>query len=214
MGFVLTATVLTHGLVPVEERRSPADVERRPGPLMTVAAVVVAVAMGASVVAALVTGRPWETGGPPVLERTAIGHTGLSLEVPAEGAKSPQITVKEGLTRVDFGTRRDQPVMFEAVVAPLTRAPRRDELDAFLEKKRDELDQHAPPNWKRTAPAKRIALDGGPAILVEHDASADVHVKSYLLVVGANDVIVRAYGGKERPKTWNGIEEKVAATVR
>ena len=214
VGFVLTATVLTHGLVPMEERRSPADVERRPGPRMTVAAAVVAVAMGASVVAALVTGRPWETGAAPVLERTAIGNTGLSLEVPAAGAHRPEVMVEQGMTRVDFGSLREQPVMFEAVVAPLIRAPRRDELDSFLEKNRQDLDQHAPPKWKQTAPAKRIALGDLPAIVVEHDANADTHVKSYQVVVGANEVLVRAYAGKERPKTWEGIEEKVVATVR
>ncbi len=214
VGFALTATVLTSGLVPIEERRSPDDVERRPGPMMGIAAAVVAVAMGASVVAAVITGRPWEIGAPPVLERTAIADTGLSLEVPAAAAKQKELSVKEGTTRVDFGSLQDAPVMFELVVAPLPHAPSPDEMDTILEQTRESMDTHAPSTWTRTSPAQRVTLIDREVVLVEHDASKAVHVKTYVVVAGAYELLVRGYARKDRPTAWRGIEERVAASVR
>ena len=62
VGFALVGTVLTRGLVPVDQRREPTAVERTRSPLVTGAAVVVAAAMALSVIVALVTGRPWNIG--------------------------------------------------------------------------------------------------------------------------------------------------------
>jgi hypothetical protein len=181
---------------------------------MGIAAGLVALAMGASVVAALITGKPWALGAPPVLTRTALADSGLTIEVPSEAAKKRDVSVKKTTTLVGFGTLRDAPVTFEVVLTRMDAALNPAEVDAFLDKARQELDVQAPKDWKRTAPAKLIALGDRPAILVEHDPNADVHVRSYFMVVGEEQVMVRAYARKHRPEAWEGIEEKVAASVR
>ncbi len=81
-GGALMATVLTNGLVPMGERRALDAAERAPSLLSTVAAWVAGAVMAASVLVAFVAGRPWQVNAPPQLQRTTVGDSGVSLELP------------------------------------------------------------------------------------------------------------------------------------
>jgi membrane associated rhomboid family serine protease len=212
VGFVLMATVLTVGLVPVEERSNPADAERRPGPFGTIAAALVGAAMAASVVLAIVAGKPWKLGAGPELARVPIGATGLTVEMP-EGFTAIAEPTKSGSTIVSF-VSSGMPVLFEIVVADLSGAPAPDEVDAAIDEIRQELDGKAPPGWTRTAPATKTKIGGRPAVLMQLHTDKGDDVRGYAVIEGARLVLVRGYAQKpKRPPAWEGIEERVAASV-
>jgi membrane associated rhomboid family serine protease len=213
VGFVLAATVLTDGLVPVEQRSKPADAEARPSRVVAALAALAAVAMGVSVVAALVTGRPWELSRAPVLRRTMIADSGLSIELPERIAGEMKIEVRHEVRVFTFGTLADSPVIFEVLVEPMSDEIPDGELDAFLEGERKTLDEKGPPRAVKTAPARRVMLGPRPGVRVDHDLEGGVHLENYLVVIGKREVLVRGYSVKDRPAAWAGLEEKVAATL-
>lgn len=96
--------------------------------------------------------------------------------------------------------------------------PRTDEIlpqqvDELLEVERPELDKLQPTkDWVRTQAARRVTLGARPALRVDHDIK-DTRVQTYLNVVGGREVVVRGYARKSRPKTWEGLEEKVAGSL-
>jgi len=205
-GFVLTATLLTDGLVPVDRREPPARAERRPSLLAAVGALALAAAMLGSVAAALVTGKPWELARPS-LSRVPIGDTGLTIEVPGGVAATREQNAKVPIW--SFGTFGETPVVFEVIVSPAS-----GDGDALYEEVRKALDEKAPDRWTRTAAARRITLGARPAVLVEHDVGKAVHVKTFVLYEGGQEVLIRGYSKrKQRPAAWDGMEEKVAATL-
>jgi membrane associated rhomboid family serine protease len=207
VGFVLTATVLTDGLVPLDQRATPAQAERRPSLFTGAASALTAAAMVASVAMALVTGKPWELAQPPALARVPIGDSGLSIEVPA-GMQSKRDQGHD-VTIWSFGSLMEAPVAFEAIVSEASG----NEADPFGEAQK-ELDQRAPDKWTRTAAARRITLGGQPAVVVEHDVGKVVHVKTFFLQRGSHEVLLRGYAARDRrPAAWKDMEEKVAASI-
>jgi hypothetical protein len=50
-------------------------------------------------------------------------------------------------------------------------------------------------------------------VFTTFDADKGVKVRAYAVIEGASVVLVRGYARKDRPKAWEGIEEKVAASV-
>jgi membrane associated rhomboid family serine protease len=215
VGFVLVATVLTRGLVPVDERRDPHDIEKNPGKLAMVGATLVAAAMALSVIAAVYTGRPWELRDPPVLARMPIADTGLTVEVPRAAAPKVESTKEEGLQLVGFGSLLELPVAFEVVVTTLPRAVEPEEMKELLGELEKQMNEIAPAKWTRVGPAQQVTLGDRTAIAVEHTVGPNgVKVKTYRQVLGTKDVLIRCYSRKERPEAWKGIEEKVAASLR
>lgn len=212
VGFVLMATVLTSGLVPIDRRASAADFEARKSPLLDGTAFVMAVAMAASVVWGIAAGKPWEIGGPPKLARTAIADTGVSIEIPSYAARKPSVSKANGHTVVSFGSFQDSPVVFEVVIAPRPEEVPAEQLDAYMEQARKELADASPPKWIPRGEAKRVNLGKRPALMMEHDFGK-ARVRTYYQTIGANEVFVRSYGAPERPMAWAGIEERVAASV-
>lgn len=213
VGFALMFTVLTEGLVPVEQRSDPARAERAPGPLGAVASALVGAAMVASVLIALLAGKPWKLGGSPEMARVPLGDTGLTVEVP-EGARASTEDGK-GIKIYSFVSTGGMPVSFEMLVFPLDAAPGPEDLEPTLETLRKDLDSPTslPAKWTRTAPAQRATAGVRPAVVTTFDAEKGVKVKAYAVIEGASVVLVRGYSGKDRPKAWAGIEEKVAASV-
>lgn len=211
VGFALMATVLTEGLVPVDRRETAFDAERGRRPLVTIGAAVAVAAMAASVAAALVIGRPWEIGGPVVMKRAPIGDTGLSLEVPSIlNAKSEKA---DAVRLYSFGNLSDAPVAFEVIVIPRSDDIPPDQVDELLEVERPELDARPPgKGWVVKQAARRVTLGSRPALRIDHDVKG-THVQTYLTVASGREVLVRGYARKARPKTWEGIEEKVAASL-
>lgn len=212
VGFGLVATVLTRGVRPVDQRERPEDVELDKSPVAAIAAIAVSAAMALSVVVALAMGRPWTAGAPPALRRTSVGSTGVSAELPDVVADKVQVEEHSGVRIFTYGRIPDSPVAFDIIVAPLPGDLPPDEVDAFFEHERKAADEGGPPKAVRKAPAKRVTVGTRSAVLVEH-AIEKVQLRSYLLVSGRNEVIVRGYSLAERPASWSGIEEKVAASV-
>lgn len=212
VGFVLMTTLLTDGLVPLDERQEHADAEHRPGPFGLAMAALAAAAMTASVIAALIIGEPWELSGAPTLRRVPLADTGLTIEVP-NGVVGKDESTKPDVKLLSFGSLRELPVAFEIVVTNLERAPRPEEVAELFDELRKQLDESAPPKWTRTAAARQTKLGARPAVLVEHDANANVHVKTYVLVEDTRELLIRGYSTNKRPPAWQGVEEKVAASV-
>ena len=211
VGFALMATVLTAGLTPLDQRATPADAERSPSPLLSGAAALMAAAMAASIVVALITGRPWALNAAPVLRRTALAGTGLTLDVPAAIAEEKSLG-DEAIRSRTFLSGRGTPVTFQIIVIDLSEEVPGPAIDAFMESAREGLDTNAPAKAVRSRPAQRVMLGARPAVLVEHDLDGQ-HLATYLEVVGTHQVVVRGYSGKERPASWQGVEEKVAASL-
>ncbi|APR87251.1 Hypothetical protein A7982_12600 [Minicystis rosea] len=206
IGFALTATVLTSGVVPVEQRRSVTDVERKRSPLVTGATSIIVAAMAFSVAAALVTGRPWQIGAAPVLQRTTIGDTGISLEVPTVAEKKPRPS-DGGTTITSFGTLRTLPVAFLVTVSGIVDAPE-EELLAEAQKASED-------DASSAGNTRRQTMIGGRRALVEvHAKEKLVEGVTYTMVAGGRLVRVFAFARVDRSDAWKGIEEKVAATVR
>ena len=216
VGFALMASVLTVGLTPLEQRATPADAEGKSGGLLSIATALMIAAMALSVVVAIVVGRPWEVGAAPVLRRTPIGDTGMTIELPSSIADEETVADgKSSPARVyTFGKLNEMPVMFELIVSEMKHAiPPGPSLDAYLEQARKNLDERGPAKAVRSGPAKRVTLAGDRrAVLVEHTING-YHLTTYLEVAGTHQVLVRGYSSEERPSTWQGLEAKVAGTL-
>ncbi|AGP34696.1 rhomboid family intramembrane serine protease [Sorangium cellulosum] len=213
VGFALVVTVLPRGLLPVEQRARAADAEPRPRPLLTAAAALAAVAMAASVAVALVAGRPWALGEPPALTRVAVADTGVALDVPETLARITAVEDLNGIPFHTYGRLPQTPVVFQIAVFPLDGEVPPDQVDALLEQERKTLDEHRPANTVKKGPAERVELGGRPAVSVRNELKNGVQMVSYIVVLGGREVVLQAYSTMNRPVSWAGIEDKVAATI-
>ena len=215
VGALLMATVLTKGLVPMGERRELNAAERAPSPLYAAASWLLGAAMALSVVVAFVAGKPWQVNAAPRLQRTAVGDTGVSLELPSVVLGDVSHREKTSGTNVEiftFGTLKRAPMAFEILHRRLSRVIPEAGVDGFLEQERAALDKQPPDGATKTMPAQMITIGGRKAVRREHDEKT-LHVETYLLLVGDHEVIIRAYSTPSRPASWSGIERKVAETV-
>lgn len=215
VGALLMASVLTNGLVPMDQRRVLGEAERTPNPFYAAASWVLGAAMAASVIVAFVAGRPWQVNAAPQLQRTTVGDTGISLELPSVVLGDVSRSEKTSGMNVEmftFGTLKRAPMAFEILHRRLSRVIPEAEVDAFLEQERKALDKQAPDGATSTTPAQIVALGARKAVRREH-AEKTLHVEIYLLLVGDHEVIIRAYSTPARPASWSDIERKVAETV-
>jgi membrane associated rhomboid family serine protease len=215
VGALLMATVLTNDLVPMGERRELDAAERAPSPLYKAAAWLMAAAMAASVVVAFVAGRPWQVNAPPQLQRTSVGDTGISLELPTVVLGDVSRTATEPGTTVDrysYGSLLKAPIAFEIVHGRLAGTIPEGEIDAVLDHERKALDDQIPADATSKSPAQVITLGGHKAIHSEYTANT-VHQEVYLIVVGDHEVVIRAYSTPRRPASWSDIERAVAGSV-
>ncbi|WP_437877516.1 rhomboid family intramembrane serine protease [Sorangium sp. So ce513] len=213
VGFALVVTVLPRGLTPVEQRARPTDAETKPRPLLSAAAALVAAAMALSVVVALAAGRPWELGTSPALKRTAVGDTGVALDLPRDAAKAAAVEDVEGIRFYTYGRLPETTIMFQLAIFPLEDEVPPDQLDAFLEQERRTLDERRPAGAVAKGPAARVTLGGRPAVSVTNQLPNGVQVVSTIVVLGDKEVVLQAYSTKDRPASWAGIEDKVAASL-
>lgn len=213
VGFALVVTVLLRGLTPVEQRERAADAEPRPRPLLAVAAALTAAAMAVSVAVALAAGRPWELGAPPALTRTAVADTGVALDLPESLARAAYVEDLDGVRFHMYGRLPETPVVFQLAVVPLEGEVPPDQVDELLEQERKMLDERRPANAVTRGPARHVDLGGRPAVSVRNELKNGVQMASYIVVLGDREVVLQAYSAKDRPASWNGIEDKVAATI-
>ncbi|WP_437735672.1 rhomboid family intramembrane serine protease [Sorangium sp. So ce1335] len=213
VGFALVVTVLPRGLTPVEQRARPTDAEPRPRPLLSAAAALTAAAMALSVVVALAAGRPWELAAPPALTRTAVGDTGVALDLPQAAVEAAAVEDLEGVRFYTYGRLPETTVMFQLAIFPLPGEVPPDQLDELLEQERRTLDERRPAGAVAKGPATRVTLGGRPAVSVRNELPNGVQVVSTIVVLGDKEVVLQAYSTKDRPASWAGIEDKVAATL-
>ncbi|XYI00273.1 rhomboid family intramembrane serine protease [Sorangium sp. So ce1128] len=213
VGFALAVTVLPRGLTPLDRRERPSDAEPRPRPLLTAAAALMGAAMALSVVVALAVGRPWELAAPPALTRTAVADTGVALDLPESLARAASEEEENGVRLHTYGRLPDTPVVFQLIVVPRQGETTPDQVDADLEQARKELDEMPPEDAARKGLATRITLGGRPALSVRHELKNGIQVVSYIVVLEDRDVFLKAYVAADRPASWGGIEDRVAATI-
>ena len=215
VGALLMATALTDGLVPMDQRRARGDAERAPSPLYAALAWLSGAAMAASILVAFVAGRPWQITAPPQLQRTTVGDTGVSLELPTVTLGDTSNSGDKGENTVDmftFGKLTHAPMAFEILHRRLKRVMPADQLDAFLDRERKSLDTQTPADAKRTGPAKVVTLGAHKVVQAEY-ARDTLRVEISLLVIGDHEVIIRSYSPASRPESWSGVEDRIAATV-
>jgi rhomboid protease GluP len=111
-----------------------------------------------------------------------------------------------------YGKLQDQPVVFEVIAATLSAEIQPEEMDAFLEEERKATESTPPANFTRKGPATRITAGGRPAIYAEYEKDA-LLIKSYIVVLGDREIILRGYSFKERPPAWNDVEAKVVSSL-
>ncbi|WP_437969397.1 rhomboid family intramembrane serine protease [Sorangium sp. So ce260] len=214
VGFALVVTVLPRGLTPVEQRERASSAEPRPRPLLTAAAALMGAAMALSVVVALAAGRPWVLGAPPTLTRTAVADTGVALDVPEALASAAFVEEMDGLRTHMYGRLPDTPMMFLLTVHPFEGELTPGEVDELLERERKALEEQRPADVAASGPATRVTLGGRPAVRARNELKNGVQLVSYVVVLEDREVLLQAFSMKDRPASWNGIEDKVAATIR
>lgn len=212
VGFALIAGLLTRDLKPLAERDDPTVAEKRPRPGLTAAAVAVVLAMALSVAVALIKGRPWELDAPLVYQRTAIADTGFTAELPGRIADRMTVEQQGDVRSYVFGRIPDSPVAFEFIPFALPQEAGPADVEAILEAERATADQVSPPEFTRTAPARRVTIGGRPAVLVEH-ALNDLKLSTYILVFPRHELLMRRYALGEPPSAWAGAEETIAASL-
>lgn len=212
VGGLLVATVLTDGLVPVEERAATGEAERKPSALYAAAAWILSAAMALSVVVAFVAGRPWQINEPPRLQRTTVGATGVSLELPTAVLEDVERSGEKTVDVFTYGKLGRTTMVFEVIHNRFPEEVPSGDVDALLEQERKELDDHSPSGAKSAGPAQTITLGARKALWIRHELNG-VQLETYLVVFGDHEVLVRSYALPSRPASWRGIERKVAETV-
>jgi len=217
VGFVVTALVLGRGLKPLEERADEGDVEPGPRPLLTLATLIVGAAMLVSVGAGVALGGPWTLKRPPAMTRTSMPDHGLSLDMPAPIVKQSSMEDRGGVKAFLWGELGASPVVVEIMVMDMEEPPRPEELDAHLEAMRAVADESAPEKSVRLDKAHIETVGARKAVLVEHEtkiSGESFMLRTYFVVVGARELIVRSYTQKGgRLEGWKGIEEKIVASI-
>ena len=214
-GFVAVA-LLGHGLVPVAARTSNDDIELRGRWTTRVLAAISVLVMGASIIAALVAGRPWEYDKPPVFVRTPLGDTGVSVELPTVvvasdiGHESPQPNTQV----FSYGDPAQSPVLVEIVILELDAPLPPDQADAFIEELRQRTQSSPPEDYKVHVAPKRVDVGGRPAMFVEYRLEKNLPVRTYQMLLNDRVVTVRGYILDDDATGWREVEKRIAASVR
>jgi hypothetical protein len=185
--------------------------------LLSLAAAIVGAAMLASIGAGVALGGPWTLKKPPAMTRTSLPAQGLSLEMPAPIAQKLSKEEREGVKVFVYGELGTSPMVVEIMVVNIEQPPRPEELDEFIEAMRTVADDSAPEKAVRLDKARIETAGARKVVLVEHETKISGEafmLRTYFLVVGARELIVRSYTQKgKQPAGWKGIEEKVVASI-
>jgi rhomboid protease GluP len=217
VGFALMVTgIITLGVDPLwtagaegAERRR----RRRSSGGLTLAALVFAILLVASLALALVAGRPWQVSAPPVLERVRVADTGLVVTLPDVIARSPKVDTKGDVRVFDYGNLQNAPIMVELVVSVLSQPVSPDQLDEALEIERKAMQDTALPGAQRRDDARIVAVDGRRFVFVTH-AIKSVTLRSWVSLLGDREVVLRIYSLPDPPAAWSGIADKIVASLQ
>jgi membrane associated rhomboid family serine protease len=218
VGFALMVTgIITLGVAPLwtggaedaELRR-----RRRSSGGLTLAALVFAILMVASLVLALVTGRPWQVNAPPVLERVRVADTGLVMEMPSVLSQSPRTETKGEVRRFYYGNLNDNPLLIEFIVVVLPRSVPDEGLDKFLDGLRQALQDAVPSDAQRQGDARTVTVGARHFVSVTYADKNRVTRKTWGTVLGDRQVVLRIYSLPGLPASWAGIEDKIVASLQ
>lgn len=213
---LILSGVLTAGVPPLDAAAGPASrrAARRESPVWTGLAALFGLAMIASIAMGFVSGKPWESGAPPVMKRTAIGDTGVSLELPEAVAKDLKVEQTDAGAGYLFGKAGSAPFLFEVEVHKLDETIPTEQIEVELEALRNTLVEKPTPDTKPVSAPVLTNVGRHRTVVVEVKLKSDVPVKTIFVCTTTRIVIVRAYGIGERPKSWNGIEEKIVSSMQ
>lgn len=214
-GFVLVAFVLNRGLKPLVERQSASDIETGGAQFSRVGAWVMCILMGASVVAGLVMGKPWDYAKAPNYTRVTLPGTEISLELPTILANRIQVEQKANETMVvSFGDLGAAPMIIEVIYS-------RNELeglptearDAFMQNLAEASPQQLPQNFKPVGKAVRTNVGGKDCVVFESKLF-ETQVKNYGFLQGARLFYLRFYFLDKGATGWTEVPERVVVSVR
>ena len=218
VGFALMATgVITLGVDPLwTEGAESAELRRRrrSSGSLTLAALLFAILLAASLVIALVAGRPWQASAPPVLERVRVADTGVVVEMPDIFSRSLHAVTKEKVRVFDYGSLRDEPIVVELVVAVLPSRVLDEQLDEFLQSLQSVMQNAALPEAQRQGDARIVTVGARRFVSTTHAFKNRVTVQSWGTALGDRQVILRVYSHPDRPASWAGIEDKIVASLQ
>ncbi|HEX8111487.1 MAG TPA: rhomboid family intramembrane serine protease, partial [Kofleriaceae bacterium] len=215
VGFALMASgLITRGVDPLWTEGAEVRRRRRSSGNLTLATLVFAILLAASVVLALVAGRPWQIGAPPVLERVRVADTGLVVAVPSTVAKSPQAETKGDVRVFDYGNLQSTPVVVEIVVNPLSQTVPADQLDEVLENERQAMQDTALPGAQRQGDARIVTVGARRFAFLTHAFKNGVKVRTWTSVLRDLEVVLRVYSTPDRPAAWAGIEDKIVESLQ
>lgn len=218
VGFALMATgLITRGVDPLwtdgaagaEPRR-----RRRSSDNLTLAALVFAILLAAAVVLALVAGRPWQVGAPPVLERVRVADTGVVMALPGVLSKSPQVEATGDVRVFDYGNLQSTPIVVEVVVNVLPQIVPAEQLDEALENERQAMQTTPLGEAQRQGDARIVTVGARRFAFATHAFKNGVKVRAWASVLGDREVVLRIYSTADRPSAWAGIEDQIVESVQ
>jgi membrane associated rhomboid family serine protease len=219
VGFALMVTgVITLGVDPLwTEGAEGAELRRRrrSSGSLTLAALVFAILLVASLVLALVAGRPWQLSAPPVLERVRVADTGLAVEVPSVVSKSLHEETRDAVRVFNYGDLGDAPVVVEVIVNVLPHPVLAEQLDDFLESERQAMMQDATvPNAQRQGDARIVTVGARRFASATYVFKNRVTMRSWATALGDSEVVLQVLSLPDRPAAWTGIEDKIVASLQ
>jgi membrane associated rhomboid family serine protease len=218
VGFALMATgIITRGVDPVwTEGAAGAEPppRRRSSGNLTLAALVFAILLAAAVVIAVIAGRPWQVGAPPVLERVGVADTGLVIALPSVLSKSPQVETTGDVSVFGYGTLRSTPIAVQVVVNRLRQIVPADQLDEVLDNERQAMQTTPLPDAKRQGDARIVTVGARRFAFLTHAFENGVKVQTWASVLGDREVVVRIYSTADRPSAWAGIEDPIVESLQ
>ncbi|MEZ4299574.1 MAG: rhomboid family intramembrane serine protease [Polyangiaceae bacterium] len=212
-GALFLSGVITAGLGPLGGPAASRRDGRAEKPLWSGLAVVMAAAMGASVIAGMVAGKPWKAGDPPEIATIEIGNSGLEISLPQQLAEARKEEKEPSFTRYTYGTPGD-PVVIDVALEPLSGEVSDEVVEAELEALQKAVGEHAEAGVESKGPP-RIEQVGKRRAVIDRRrvVKAKIDVTVWHFVIGSRLVVMRAFVPEGRPTGWIGVEEKIAESI-
>jgi rhomboid protease GluP len=214
VGFGLMATgILTRGADPLWTADSEVRRPRRGSDNLTLVALLFSIVLLGSVVLALVAGRPWQIGAPPVLTPVRVADTGVTMEMPSVIAGPPVEQPQGNLRSFTFGDLAHTPAVVEVVVNVLPQVVPSEQLDEILQVERKAVQEASPPGAQRKQDAKIVTVGGRRFVFVAHVINR-ITLQTWVSVFRDREVMLRIYSVPDLPTSWAGIENRIVGSLQ
>jgi hypothetical protein len=167
-----------------------------------------------SIVAAWVTGRPWDLRRTPKLSRIDVAEAAISIDLPP--LVGPTTHDKTPSDVLSFGGLQYDPVAFVVVLPPATFSPAElADLDKALEavKKEIEKGQGTLEGFRVTAPLELEHREGAPYLKGRQEAPDGRSADMYYVVTGWHLSGVMVVATKASPEAWKEAAARVPFSV-